>query len=142
MKHRSGVVLGVVVAALASAGTAAAASTQLSYQAVGSLDYIWTGAPARGCASAGLCGIAGSLQVTPDDSSSSGSGPPSVDLSDQSAVVRVEYPGAAGAPEQVCADPMPYDVNFALARGRGVTVGESEPTQRCLGRSMRGANRR
>jgi hypothetical protein len=119
--------LGAVMVVLACAVPAAAATTQLNYEAVGSLDYIWTGVPTRGCAAAGMCGVTGSLQVTPDDSSGSGSGPPSVDVSDQSAVVRVEYPAAAGAPERVCADPMPYDVNFALARGRRVTVGESEP---------------
>lgn len=103
MMRRLGAVLGVGAAVLAAAGTAAAARMQLNYEAVGSLDYVWTGMPSRGCAAAGLCGVTGSLQVTSDDSS-------------------------GGVPERVCADPMPYDVNFALARGRGVTVGESEPS--------------
>jgi hypothetical protein len=127
MKHRLGVVLGVVVVALACAATAAAANTQLNYEAVGSLDYIWTGVPSRGCAAAGLCGASGSLQVASDDSVGGGSGPPAVDVSDENAVVRVEYPAAVGAPERVCADPMPFDVNFALAPARYTRVGGSAP---------------
>jgi hypothetical protein len=128
MKKYPGVLIGVAVAVLLSAGvTSASSSTQINYTAVGSLDYVWTGVPSRGCAAVGLCGVAGSLQVNPDGSSDSGSGPPMTDVTDDNAVVRVEYPSVGGAPERVCADPMPYDVQFALARGDGLRTGDAQP---------------
>jgi hypothetical protein len=121
MRHRLGVVLGVVVMALASAGGVAAASTQLSYSPDGTIDYVWTGVPSRGCALVGLCGVTGSLQVVSDETSSSEGGPPSIEVTDDSSVVRVEYPGS---PNRICVDPLLYDVNFVLT---GRHAGASQP---------------
>jgi hypothetical protein len=99
----------LATAAPAAAATASATSRQLSYSPHGSIDYIWTGVPSRGCAQAGLCGVTGSLQVIPEPASTSGS--PSIEVTDGSSVVRVEY---SGSPARTCVDPMPYDVNFRL----------------------------
>jgi hypothetical protein len=106
-------------AAPAAAAPAAAPSGQLSYSPHGSIDYIWTGVPSRGCAQAGLCGVTGSLQVISGPESTSGS--PSIEVIDDSSVVRVEYPGS---PARICVDPMAYDVNFRLA---GRQAGASQP---------------
>jgi hypothetical protein len=130
MRKRLGAVLGAAVVVLAISGTPGAARTQVGYQAVGSIDYIWTGVADRGCAAEGMCGVTGSLQVTADGSSSGGSGQPQVEVNDNSAVARVEYPVARGATARICADPVSYDAIFALVRARGSNaspVGESEP---------------
>jgi hypothetical protein len=124
------VAVSVTAALLSGALSAAPASGQVDYQPVGALDYVWTGVTSRGCAAAGLCGVTGSLQVTPDGDEGGGSGQPSVDVGDENAVVRVEYPALTGLPKRVCVDPMPYDVTFALARRHGrnaspVGVGEA-----------------
>jgi hypothetical protein len=106
--------------ALATAAPAVAAtSRQLSYSPYGSIEYIWTGVPSRGCARADLCGVTGSLQVSSEGESTSGAR--SIEVLDADAVARVEYPGT---PERICVDPLPYDVNFDLA---GRDAGASQP---------------
>ena len=89
---------------------------------VGTLDYIWKGDPARGCAAEGLCGVAGSLQVATGNSATASNAPglPPVDIADDSAVARVEQFGPDGTP-QACVDTVPYEVQFDL---RHVTGGQ------------------
>jgi hypothetical protein len=121
MKKYLGVLTGVVMVALASAGPAAARipAPDLQYRATGGIDYTWVGVPARGCAGDGMCGVEGSLQVTADGSSGSSGSQPQVTLEDDTAVVRVEYPAVGATPEYVCAEPMPYQVGFALRPAHG-----------------------
>jgi hypothetical protein len=63
--------LGVVVSFALLAGGASAAKVKVtkvkaeSLTPTGSLTYTWSGDPARGCASAGLCGIHGELILRP-----------------------------------------------------------------------------
>jgi hypothetical protein len=102
-------VVALATAAPAVPAAASVTSKQLSYSPRGSIDYVWTGVPSRGCAQAGLCGVTGSLQVIPESASTIGS--PSIEVTDGSSVVRVEY---SGSPARICVDPMAYDVNFRL----------------------------
>jgi hypothetical protein len=86
MSRCLGGILGVVALLLAAACPVAARTQFLNYKAVGSLDYVWTGAASRDCAAQGMCGVEGSLQVQPDGSSGGGSGQPQANLGDSNAV--------------------------------------------------------
>ena len=110
-------VLGTCLVLLGSAGgaTALAASSQVGFEPVGSLAYIWTGDPARGCAAEGLCGVSGSVQVVTGGSSSfqSGTRLSPVEITDDASVARVDDVSAAGA-QRECADVVPVDQSFDL----------------------------
>ena len=122
--------LGVTLAAAAPTAPAAAADpaapaaprivrTARGFMPVGSLDYIWKGDPARGCAAAGLCGVAGSLQVVTGNSSSGGGpGLPPIDIQDNNSVARVDRSSANGAAHP-CVDFVPYDVAFVVRHRPG-----------------------
>ena len=103
---------------LGSAGgaTALGASSQIGFEPVGSLAYIWKGDPARGCAAQGLCGVSGSIQVVTGGSSSSQSGTrlPPVEITDDASVARVDDVSSAGSAQRECADVVPVDVSFDL----------------------------
>ncbi len=126
--RRLGVLIGLGVTLVAAVPVATAApraahrpppAKVFGFMPVGTLDYIWTGDPARGCAAAGLCGVAGSLQVVTGNSSSGGGpGFPPIELQDDNAVARVDQPGPDGV-EQPCADLVPYDVSFVLRHEYG-----------------------
>jgi hypothetical protein len=97
----------------AGCGTALAASSQIGFEPVGSLAYIWHGDPARGCALEGLCGVSGSIQIVTGDSSSSqgGTRTPPVEISDDGSVARVDDASSGGA-QRACDDVVPVDESF------------------------------
>jgi hypothetical protein len=68
--HRSAV-LRALLAALAVGGVAAPARASVSYDqtSTGELAVTWHGDPARGCAEAGVCDVAGSVRLRPEGSS-------------------------------------------------------------------------
>jgi hypothetical protein len=110
-----GALCGAILLSLAAAPVAEAAGGPTEYAPKGTLDYVWTGDPARGCAAAGVCGVTGSLQVEMDGSGIYGVSPGSlIDLSDPNSVARVAYPSNDGGNTRTCVEPEPYDMTFAL----------------------------
>ncbi len=89
-------------------------------QPVGSLAFAWKGDPARGCAGQGLCNVTGSVVVRVGDSASGGaSGVPPIELSDDSAVARVDESGVTGTALSACADPQSVDFELRVTRSTG-----------------------
>jgi hypothetical protein len=115
----------VGVPALGLPGPALAARPRPRPRAVnvtltGALTVAWTGDPAHGCAAAGLCGVSGSLEMAQRDEASSGSsgGTPPLELSDQSAVARVQTTAPDGTVTG-CADLVPVDFFLTVRKTRG-----------------------
>jgi hypothetical protein len=93
---------------------------QVNVTLTGGLTVVWTGDPARGCAAAGQCGVRGSLQMVQGDeaASESGGGAPPLELSDQSAVARVQTTAPDGT-FTGCADLVPVDFFLTVRKTRG-----------------------
>jgi hypothetical protein len=117
----------IAVPALGLPGPALAAHTrphprpgEVNITLSGALTVAWTGAPAHGCAAAGLCGVSGSLEMVQggEAASVSGGGTPPLELSDQSAVARVETTQPDGTVTS-CADLVPVDVFLTVRKTRG-----------------------
>lgn len=134
----------MVAASLAGAAPAGAAGTthpqmQTTSTMLGSLTVAWTGDPARGCATVGVCGVSGTLQVTSDGGLTTGGGPPGLELSDGAATVRVIDRAPDGSVVSTCADMAPVDIAFAVRHtAQGLTAaaggsGGSLSAGRCAG---------
>lgn len=112
------VACGCTVLALAGGGVPAPAlaarprpprSRQVNVVITGSLGVVWSGDPARGCAAAGLCAVRGSLDMVQEEgASASSNGVPPLEMSDPSAVARVQSTAPDGTVTS-CADLVPID---------------------------------
>ena len=110
--------------ALSLPGSAASARRhkprQVNVALTGSLTITWTGSRAGGCAAVGVCGVSGSVAMHLGNSSSSSiGGPAPLEVTDSSAVARVQTTAPDGA-VVTCADLVPVDFNLAVRRSRGV----------------------
>jgi hypothetical protein len=122
---RAGFLSGVVLLLVAPV---AQARISMEIRATGALTATWHGDPARGCAEAGVCNVAGSvtLPVEQGDRSSSAEGDQGVldlmGIGTDPATVRVVR-GAPGGPDGVCLDQAgPSELTFASARPAGGRV--------------------
>ena len=89
---------------------------QVNVALTGSLTIAWTGSPAAGCAAAGVCGVSGSVEMHLGNSSASSSGGPApLEVTDPSAVARVQTTAPDGA-VITCADLVPVDFSLAVRR--------------------------
>jgi hypothetical protein len=100
--------------------TASRTQTEVTTSVSGSLALTWTADSARGCASVGLCGVSGSLQMSVSggfgEASSGLLSPASVpiELQDGSATARVLTQSANGAVVSSCADLVPVDFSLTV----------------------------
>lgn len=91
---------------------------QVNVALTGGLTIAWAGDAAHGCAVVGVCGVRGSVAISLGESSTSSSGgPPTLEVSDDNAVARVQSTAPDGA-VTACADLVPVDFYFAV-RGVG-----------------------
>jgi hypothetical protein len=111
------IVLAGWLVGLSGATTSAQADT--SIKPVGSLAFVWKGAPARGCAAEGVCNVTGSLVVRVGGSSTGGSGTPPIELTDDSVVAREQESASSGTVESACADPESVDFQLHLTHPAG-----------------------
>jgi hypothetical protein len=102
---------------------------QVNVTLTGALTVAWTGDPAHGCAAAGLCGVSGSLEMVQGNgaSSDSGGGAPPLELSDQSAVARVQTRAPDGTVTG-CADLVPVDFFLTVRKTRGAARATLDPS--------------
>ena len=86
---------------------------QVNTAVTGPLTIAWRGDPAHGCASAGLCGVSGTAQMTfGGESASSGGGPPEL-LANATAVARVQTTQPDGS-VATCVDVVPIALGLAV----------------------------
>jgi hypothetical protein len=108
-----------VPAAARSASNRAQRPRSFSTQVTGPLLIAWSGDPAHGCATAGLCGVSGTLQMHFGDDELSGSGgPPQLMANDDGAVARVQTTAPDGS-VTTCTDLVPVQFDFGV---RGATA--------------------
>ncbi len=114
--------LAVPAPALASRHRQPDLAPQVDVSVRGLLTIAWTGEAADGCATAGVCGVSGSLEVAPvaGDQGSSPAGQPPVELEDPSAVARVQTTAADGVTSS-CADIVSTDF-FLTVRDLGTSL--------------------
>ena len=92
---------------------------QVNVALTGALTITWTGSRAAGCAAAGVCGVSGSVEMHLGDSSASSSGGPApLEVTDPSAVARVQTTAPDGT-VITCADLVPVDFSLAVRRIAG-----------------------
>jgi hypothetical protein len=106
--------LGLALWAAAPAGAVTRFNT---VDVSGSIEYVWRGDPARGCAAEGLCGVSGSIRGgTNEGSSFSGPGSqfPLIDFAVDDAVARTDNVFDGGM--QPCINVVPFDVEFGIRR--------------------------
>lgn len=108
--------IGVLVACAAAPGVALADAPTLNPS--GTLTFSWQGDPARGCQAAGVCAVAGSLEVIPADQSGSFETPRSrqIRIEDDNAVVRVTDPGSTPTEPHICTQLAPVSMVLTIVR--------------------------
>jgi hypothetical protein len=120
----AGVCAALASIALGAPGSAASAPQrhkprQVNVALTGSMAITWVGSPAAGCAAEGVCGVSGSVEIhLGNTSSSSSGGPAQLEVSDDSAVARVQTTAADGT-VVTCADLVPVDFALAVRRTGG-----------------------
>jgi hypothetical protein len=110
--------IGVFIAGFVAPGVALADTPTLNPS--GTLTFSWRGDPARGCQAAGVCAVSGSLDVIPADQSGSFETPAtrSIQIEDDSSVVRVTDPGSTPSQPHVCAQLSPVLMTLLVKRRR------------------------
>jgi len=107
-----------LIACCAAPGVALADTPTLNPS--GTLTFSWQGDPARGCQAAGVCAVAGSLEVIPADQSGATESPPQRDIQieDDGAVVRVTDPGSTPNQPRICTQLTPVSMFLTIKRRR------------------------
>src|ERR1700722_1907765 len=116
-RKAASVVVAVLVASLTAAGNVGAftPNPEPQFASGGSLVIVWHGVARRGCAAEGLCGVSGSLHLTPTGDTGAGSpiGPVQLDLVARSRAT-VKVVSTSPAIGQACTDRVPVEVVLSI----------------------------